>query len=126
MEKTQGCIFRSKCQTYEEGEKSTKFFLGLEKKIAINGTIDMLKLEDDTEVNNYNDVLEEIKRFYKNLFSKKELDNSGNSLYLEGLGLPKISESQKTKLEIWVFSQLSRHNTPRACSRYHISNFYDT
>ena len=72
LEKTQGCIFRSKCQTYEEGEKSTKFFLGLEKKIAINGTIDMLKLEDDTEVNNYNDVLSEIKRFYKNLFSKKD------------------------------------------------------
>ena len=32
MEKTRGYILRSKCQIYEEGEKSTKFFLGLEKK----------------------------------------------------------------------------------------------
>ena len=32
MEKAKGYILRSKCEIYEEGEKSTKFFLGLEKK----------------------------------------------------------------------------------------------
>ena len=31
-EKTKGYILRSKCQIYEEGEKSTKLFLSLEKK----------------------------------------------------------------------------------------------
>ena len=31
-EKTKGYILRSKCQIYDEGEKSTKFFLSLEKK----------------------------------------------------------------------------------------------
>jgi len=98
-EKTQGSILRSKCQIYEEGEKSTKFFLGLEKKRAINGTIDMLKVDDNTEVNDYNDVLSEIKKFYKNLFSKKDLDNSGTSVFLEGLGLPKISESDKNRCD---------------------------
>ena len=29
---TEGYILRSKCKWYEEGEKSTQFFLGLEKK----------------------------------------------------------------------------------------------
>ena len=43
-EKTRGYILRSKCQIYEEGEKSTKFFLGLEKKKAISGTIDSLMI----------------------------------------------------------------------------------
>ena len=36
LEKTQGTILRSKCRIYEDGEKSTKFFLGLEKRIAMN------------------------------------------------------------------------------------------
>ena len=55
----------------------------------------MLKVDDNTEVNDYNDVLSEIKKFYKNLFSKKDIDNSGTSVFLEGLGLLKISESEK-------------------------------
>ena len=32
MEKAKGYILRSKCEIYEEGGKSTKKFLGLEKK----------------------------------------------------------------------------------------------
>ena len=71
LEKVKGNILRSKCQVYEEGEKSTKFFLGLEKKKAINGTIDMLLVEDDEEINDYKTVLDEIKIFYKQLFKKK-------------------------------------------------------
>ena len=41
---------------YEEGEKSTNFLLGLEKKRAINGTIDMLIIDDDKEINDYQGV----------------------------------------------------------------------
>merc|ERR1712015_50922 len=81
-EKTKGYILRSKCQIYEEGEKSTKFFLGLEKKRAKNGTIDSLVVEDDKEVKNYKEVLDEIKKFYQKLF-------------LESLNLPKILDSDK-------------------------------
>ena len=95
LERTKGQILRSKCQVYEEGEKSTKYFLGLEKRRAINGTIDSLKIDDDTEVNNYKDVLNEIKTFYKDLFSKKVLPRSDTKQFLESLNLPKISELDK-------------------------------
>ena len=37
-----GAILRSKCDWYENGEKSTKFFLNLEKKRALNGTVKKL------------------------------------------------------------------------------------
>ena len=70
-EKTKGYILRSKCQIYEEGEKSTKFFLGLEKKRAINGTIDSLMVDEDKEIKNYNEVLDEIRKFYKHYFQNK-------------------------------------------------------
>ena len=67
-EKIKGYVLRSKCQWYEEGEKSTKFFLGLEKKRAINGTIDTLIRDNNEEITDYKEVLTEIKNFYKNLF----------------------------------------------------------
>ena len=98
-EKTKGYILRSKCQMYEEGEKSTKFFLGLEKKRAISGTIDYLMGEGDKEINNYKEVLDEIKDFYKTLFSKKDLNGTDTQVFLEGLNLPKISDSEKILCE---------------------------
>ena len=45
-EKTNGYILRSKTNWYENGEKSSKFFLNLEKKRAIQNTIKVLL--DDT------------------------------------------------------------------------------
>ena len=82
MEKAKGYILRSKCEIYEEGEKSTKFFLGLEKKRAINGTIESLQVEGNKEVQNYTEVLEEIKKFYKKLFMKQDLDKSDTQISL--------------------------------------------
>ena len=38
-DKIAGVKIRSKCSWYQYGEKSTKFFYGLEKKNAICGTI---------------------------------------------------------------------------------------
>ena len=37
--KTDGAIFRSKCQWYENGEKKSNFFLSLEKKTIIQKKI---------------------------------------------------------------------------------------
>ena len=41
-ERTKGAILRSKSQWYEKGEKSSKFFLNLEKKNSINNTVKKL------------------------------------------------------------------------------------
>ena len=71
QEKTRGFILRSKCQWYEEGEKSTKFFLNLEKTRAKKSTIRKLIVEDSNELNTTkeviknNEILKEIKQFYK-------------------------------------------------------------
>ena len=37
-EKIEGQILRSKCQWYEDGEKSSKYFLNLEKKKEVSKT----------------------------------------------------------------------------------------
>ena len=46
-----GVQIRSKCDWHQYGEKSTKFFLNLEKKRAISGTVKKL-LNCNTETSN--------------------------------------------------------------------------
>ena len=89
MKKLKGYILRSKCQIFEEGEKSTKFFLGLEKKKAISGTIESVVVGEN-EVTDYKEVLDEIKKFYEQLFSKKVLNETDTHVFLEGLDLSLI------------------------------------
>ena len=73
--------------------------MGLEKKKAISGTIESLMVDGDNEVKNYKDVLDEIKKFYEKLFSKKVLNETDTHVFLEGLDLPKISDAEKISCE---------------------------
>merc|ERR1712240_397221 len=68
-QKSEGVILRSKIRIYEENEKSSKYFLSLEKHNAVRNTIKMLKSpENDDEITNPKDVVKEIRSFYSNLF----------------------------------------------------------
>ena len=57
---------RSKCTWYEEGEKSTKFFLYLERKRALQGKIQ--KLFGNQEIKDQNKIQNELQLSYRNLF----------------------------------------------------------
>jgi hypothetical protein len=65
-----GIRIRSKCNWYELGEKSNKYFLNLETKNAKTSTITKLT-DNDKVVSNQKEVLSDIEKFYKNLFSDK-------------------------------------------------------
>ena len=67
--KTRGAILRSKSRWYNEGEKNTKYFLNLEKRHFNKKTIKHLTLANDNVVNTDNEILEEAKFFYQNLYS---------------------------------------------------------
>ena len=58
----EGIHIRSRCQWYEKGEKSSKFFLNLEKLIGTQSQIRKI-IGNDQEIN-------EIRNFYKSLFKK--------------------------------------------------------
>ena len=68
-DKIAGVKIRSKCSWYQYGEKSTKFFYGLEKKNAICGTIKTL-ITDGKVMTMPNEINLTLKRFYENLFQK--------------------------------------------------------
>ena len=60
-------MIRSKCISYEQGEKSTKYFLNLEKTKATKGIIRSLVDENDIEYTGTNEILKNIKVFYDKL-----------------------------------------------------------
>ena len=57
----------SKCDWYEYGEKSFKFFLNLEKDRFVQSQILKLKIEEK-ELTEQNEINDNIFRFYQNLF----------------------------------------------------------
>ena len=64
-----GIRIRSKCEWYELGVKSTKFFLNLEKKRSVLTRIRKLTVEEK-EITNYKEISKNIKAFYETLFKQ--------------------------------------------------------
>ena len=88
---SEGIRIRSKTDWYQYSEKSTKYFLNLEKQRAVNGTVRQI-IHNDSEINNPVEIRNELKNFYENLFKQKSslLTSSLNS-YLENIQLPLIN-----------------------------------
>ena len=63
-----GLFARTKLKWIEQGEKPTKYFLSLEKRNYVNKTVSKL-VTDDGIVASQIDILNEIERFYKSLYS---------------------------------------------------------
>ena len=90
-EKAKGIKIRSKCNWYELGEKSTKFFLNLEKHGAIQSQINSVIINQD-ELTDQDEINKEIFSFYQSLFSRKVQNQTDKTEgYLELITLPKIS-----------------------------------
>ena len=70
--KNQGAILRSKCIVHEQNEKSSKYFLSLEKKLGENNIIKKL-VKNDIEISNNKDILKELYDFYSGLFWEKNI-----------------------------------------------------
>ena len=107
----EGNKVRSRCQWYEEGEKSNKFFLNLEKARASQGLIRKV-VNDEGEVNDPSLILDEIKKYFSSLF-EKTVQKSDNAIknYIEKSQGPKLTEAQmndcdKELLEKEIFDAL--------------------
>ena len=64
-----GIRIRSKCEWYEHGEKSTKFFLNLEKQRDVQSRIRKLIVEEK-EITYLEEISQNIKAFYETLFKR--------------------------------------------------------
>ena len=95
-----GQILRSKANFYEYGERSSKFFLNLEKKRAESGTLHCIYDDKGVLQTDYKEILNVLNKFYSNLFEKKiDLNFPEARTFLESLNLPKISEAHRLLCE---------------------------
>ena len=69
--KLQGSLIRSRWQFQSLGEKPTIFFFNLENKNYISKHIREFK-KGNTSIHNPEDILEEMRNFYENLFKRKK------------------------------------------------------
>ena len=103
-----GHALRAKIQCYEEGEKSTKFFLSQAKQNSRKTTIRRLNTgegEQLREITNPNEILNELEQFYTNLYTSTASDDSRRKME-EWIGdldsrnlIPKLSDDNRLKLE---------------------------
>jgi exonuclease III len=68
----EGLLTRTKAKWIEHGEKPTKFFLNLEKKIAINKQMKTLTLDNGTVITDQAKIIEETRRYYELLYANKD------------------------------------------------------
>ena len=85
---------RSKCDWYEYGEKSSKFFFNLEKSWASQSTIRNIT-KDKKSLTCHERINQELFDFNKNLFSEN-LNVSKNKIiqFLNLVSIPQLTEDQ--------------------------------
>lgn len=71
-EKLMGAFIRSRANWIENGEKPTQYFCGLENRHFTNKRMDVLINKNGMEITNDEEIVEETKRFYENLYTSKE------------------------------------------------------
>ena len=90
----EGIRIRSKCDWYEHGEKSSKFFLNLEKKRGNQNQIRKLII-DEKEIDGDVEILKKIESFYETLFKSQSFKNvSEIEKFLCGITTPSLNNDQ--------------------------------
>ena len=99
--KIDGLIVRSRVQWHEQGEKSSKYFLSLEKRNCNVKNIQYIK-KGDTIITQTNTILEE---FYNNL--ERKYSSMNESIESDGIVSKNISATIKPKDKIRLNSELT-------------------
>ena len=89
--------------SYEEGEKSSKYFLNLEKTRAIKGTIRSIVEQDGPKLSESPEILGSNRRFYAELFSIKNTENIESCrTFLNKIEMPVLNEIDKNTCEVEI------------------------
>ena len=67
---TEGIILRSRATWYERGEKSTKYFLNLEKRNKAKTHVRKILLQNNLETTVPKAIMSNLKTFYSNLYKR--------------------------------------------------------
>ena len=92
---------RAKAQFMEEGEKSTRFFLLLEKSRRTNETIRVVTKDNLDTVTEIKDLVSEMRTCYQNLYSAEECDeNEVKSFFTDDF--PRLKDNEREFCEGYI------------------------
>ena len=99
-EKANGLIVRARARWHEYGEKSTKYFLSLEKRNYTRKHIRKLCLSG-VITKSHQKILESASEYYKNLYSSKLKVDQSDSLdhFLGNSNIPRLSQEEGLSCE---------------------------
>lgn len=83
MSKTKGAQIRSRIKWFEEGEKNTKFFLGLEKVRQAKKSINSIKDKEGKIQKDSDKIISVIREFYCDLYTSTDTDIESVKNYIK-------------------------------------------
>ena len=117
---TQGAITRARAQWTEQGERSTKYFFGLEKSNYKKKNIGKLVDDNGVELFDQFQISNHIVEFYKKLFRSTNPNTATMASYIESCDTPtlpgNISEELDSEISIeeidYVYKNLKNNKSP--------------
>ena len=99
--KLNGHLIRARAQVIEDGEKPSNFFCNLETHNFTSKLIPKLRKSNGDFITDQNDILNETKQFYENLFSSRDNDLEDVDLEEELVDctIPKLNLEESISLE---------------------------
>ena len=97
---TEGLILRSKVQWFEHGEKSSKYFLNLEKKRKSKTYVRKLLDDEDREIIEEKLILKRLGNYFEKIYDKKNFATEEECHeFINQSKTNKLTEEEKMKLE---------------------------
>ena len=90
--KMQGILLRSKAKYAAQGERVTKYYCNMEKRHYVSKQMFRLTTRDGYTLTNTDEMLTETRDYYKQLYSKRNVQNINLTEYINTL--PKLNEEQ--------------------------------
>lgn len=101
FDRARGACVRSKARWYEFGERSSKYFLNLEKRNYENKCINCLTKDDNSIITDPKEILEEQRTFYHNLYSSlnPQVNDPRFNLFFANDMINTLDDEQKDSCE---------------------------
>ena len=97
---TEGAITRSRVQWTEQGERSTRYFFGLEKSRAKKKLINSLIDTDDNSLTDQSAISDHVVKFYQKLYTSTNPCPENLNNYVECSTVSSISEEMSSALDL--------------------------
>ena len=94
-----GAIVRSRATWYEQGEKSNKYFLGLESSRGKKSCIRRMFTSKGTLILNQKKIMAEIENFYSDLYASNDEEEVADPTFFQTPGIPKLTLDMKSAWE---------------------------